>query len=332
MDLITVIVPIYNVESYLSECIESLVEQTYNHLQIILVDDGSTDESYSLCRKFAVQYSEKIRCFSKKNGGAAAARNYGLKHALGKYILFVDADDYFDKNMIKAMYDDIVKYNADIAYCGFCFLYRDKVIDDKVCITEIECMDSKKALEYITLPNGLSVTPCKLCRKEMYEDILFPEGTTQEDYIVAYKQIEKANKVVWNPQPYYYYRMRKSSASHSIKTSIEEVRAVKYLVELFEKKYQELRLCGYAELCRHVIKLYAMYLYSKGYQNEKNILEKELRNLLNSKFYKLIRSPLDIKWKILLLVMKINFYIGKNLMIALYNDKQMRRTYENWWE
>ena len=75
-----------------------------------------------------------------------------------------------------------------------------------------------------------------------------------------------------------------------------------------------------------------MYLYSKGYQDEKNILEKELRNLLNSKFYKLICSPLDIKWKILLLVMKINFYIGKNLMIALYNGKQMRRTYENWWE
>ena len=108
-DKISVIIPVYNVEKYLDKCIMSVINQSYKNLEIIIVDDGSTDNSRVLCDKYA-KIDNRIKVFHKKNGGLSDARNFGLKHATGEFIAFLDSDDWVDKDLYKILYDNIFKY------------------------------------------------------------------------------------------------------------------------------------------------------------------------------------------------------------------------------
>ena len=116
--LISVIVPVYNVENYLPRCLDSIINQTYTNLEILLVDDGATDNSGKLCDEYA-QKDNRIRVFHKENGGVSSARNMGLDNATGEYIAFVDSDDYIDKCMYEIMLNSSVQNNADIVVCGY---------------------------------------------------------------------------------------------------------------------------------------------------------------------------------------------------------------------
>lgn len=117
-DLISVIVPIYNVQDYLDKCINSIINQTYTNLEVILVNDGSTDDSEKICLNY-MKNDGRIKYYKKINGGLADARNFGLEHATGKYIAFVDSDDYIEVAMFERMHDNITEYNADIAEIDF---------------------------------------------------------------------------------------------------------------------------------------------------------------------------------------------------------------------
>ena len=117
MDLISVIIPIYNVEQYLKECLESVINQTYRNLEIILVDDGSKDKSGKICDEYKNK-DERIKVVHKENGGLSDARNAGMKIATGKYIQFIDSDDFIDKDMIETLYNLIIENEADISMCS----------------------------------------------------------------------------------------------------------------------------------------------------------------------------------------------------------------------
>lgn len=139
MDLISVIVPVYNTKAYLKKCITSIIGSTYENLQIILIDDGSTDDSSGICDYFSAKDS-RIEVLHKRNGGASSARNLGLEKARGEYIVFVDSDDYIDSKLIENLYNASIRYNADYVVCGFSTvdtkykIIKDYIPDKEECI------------------------------------------------------------------------------------------------------------------------------------------------------------------------------------------------------
>ena len=143
-ELVSIIVPIFNVDKYLEKCIKSIINQTYRNLEIILINDGSTDNSYQICKKYSEQDS-RIVLIDKQNGGSASAKNYGLKIAKGDYISFVDSDDFVELDMIEYMVNTIKKFNTDIVQCEFVNLYKNTTAFGQEDIVEIT-IDAKEFL------------------------------------------------------------------------------------------------------------------------------------------------------------------------------------------
>lgn len=208
-DLISVIVPIYNVEKYLTQCIESIINQTYKNLEIILVDDGSKDNSGKICDEYQKKDS-RIKVIHKENGGTSSARNEGLEISTGKYIQFVDSDDYIDLDMIEFLYKILKEENADISMCSYYKLNKDKfttnATEEKINYT------SDEALQELLLDTKIRCYVCnKLIDRKCIENIRFPVGRTFEDIITLTKIFTKADKLILVDKPKYYYRQRKGS-------------------------------------------------------------------------------------------------------------------------
>ena len=188
-ELVSIIVPIYNVEKYLIKCIESILNQTYKNLEIILVDDGSTDSCNKICDRYK-KIDKRVVVIHKKNGGLSSARNIGIKKAKGKLISFVDSDDYIKPNMIEELKNNMYFYNSDISVCDYYYIIDGKrqISDNnnlkRNCIT-------KYKNKFIYKPN--SAVWNKLYKKNLFEQIKFPEGKIYEDDYILYELLDKAN-------------------------------------------------------------------------------------------------------------------------------------------
>ena len=210
MDLISVVVPIYNVENYLTKCINSICNQTYKNLQIILVDDGSTDSSGILCDN-ASKIDNRIIVIHKKNGGLSDARNYGIDISLGKYITFIDSDDYISTDYIEYLYTLITRNESQISICGF---IKTKYENDCTRIKEPieECFDNDVALREMLYARKYSTSAWgKLYLTDFFSDVRYPVGKFAEDMFTTYKVLKKANKISYGNQICYYYLRRNGS-------------------------------------------------------------------------------------------------------------------------
>lgn len=201
--LISVIVPVYNVGDFVGKCLDSIVRQNYKNLDIVVVDDGSTDESGEICDKFAKK-EKRVRVFHKENGGLSDARNFGIKKAKGKIVAFVDSDDFISEDFIGTMYKYMVGKNADIVVCGY-NLTRPKE----------EIMTGRQATIRLLVEqeNIDIVTWNKLYRKKLFVDnnIYFPKGEKHEDSRTTYKLFSKAEKIMYISEPLYVYVDRAGS-------------------------------------------------------------------------------------------------------------------------
>lgn len=203
---VSVIVPVYHVKPYLNSCLDSILAQTYENLQIILVDDGSTDGSGSICDQYAAR-DPRIRVIHQENLGVSAARNAGLAAATGTWIGWVDSDDWIEPEMFARLLEGATQENADIALCGRYQEYPDRRVPfgpkSEAVLTGSAGLLS--LLEETQMDNALYD---KLYRRELFDGIRFPEGRTYEDLAVLYRVFEKADRILCLTQPLYHYRQR----------------------------------------------------------------------------------------------------------------------------
>lgn len=212
---ISVVVPVYNVEKYLSRCIDSVIAQSYKNLDIILVDDGSTDSSGVLCDKYKA-FDSRIRVFHKKNGGLSDARNYGITKSKGKYITFIDSDDYVTNDCISFLYELISKANYRIAICSLYTYFASNQRIIKQGNDSVMELSGKEALR--SLCYNKSVDTCayaKLYDIHLFDNIKFPVGRLYEDTGTTYKLIDQCDKIICGFSPKYYYYIRDDSITTS---------------------------------------------------------------------------------------------------------------------
>lgn len=233
-DLISVIIPIYNIEKYVERCIKSIINQTYSNLEIILVDDGSSDSSPEICDKFA-NIDSRIIVIHKKNGGLSDARNNGLKIAKGNYISFIDGDDYIKPFMYEVLIKNIKNCKADIAMCGFEYVDEDDNVIETDTLQLKDCIiNSEQALEKLSDNYEVNyiVTWNKLYSSKCLENVKFPIGKINEDEFVMHTIYYNAKSIVCCNEKYYQYVQHNGSImSGKIKTKRLDA------IEAFSNRY-----------------------------------------------------------------------------------------------
>lgn len=208
MPKVSVVVPVYNVEKYLAKCLDSLVNQTLEDIEIIVVNDGSTDNSKSIIEEYSSKYPKKVFPFDKENGGLSDARNFGLNYVHGDYIAFLDSDDYVNKTLYEKMYNKALEEKSDMVECDFYWTYpASKKVD-----TRYEYKDKKDMIA-----NARVVAWNKLYKKDVLlnSGVTFTKGLHYEDVDFFYKMIPKLGKVSLIREPLIYYVQRKSSISNT---------------------------------------------------------------------------------------------------------------------
>ena len=216
--LISIIIPVYKVEKYLEKCIQSVINQTYENLQIILVDDGSPDNCGKICDEYAKK-DHRIEVIHKSNGGLSDARNKGLEIAKGEYIGFVDSDDYIEADMYEVLYNLLKQYNADVSICNFYTVSQGK-ISIKNADNGINEYNRIEILKEILLDKNIqSYAWNKLYKKELFDEIKYPIGKKYEDIGTTFYLLEKCNKVVVTGKSEYYYINRQDSIVNNVTES-----------------------------------------------------------------------------------------------------------------
>ena len=241
--LVSVIVPVYNTAKYLPSCLDSILNQTYQNLEIIIIDDGSTDHSPSIIKSY-IPKDPRIKVITQKNQGLSAARNSGLKKATGQYITFVDSDDTIDPNMLQSMVDALQKHHADIAACSFKEIYPSgKVVNFNRHNFPMQVFPTSEALTAMLEEHGFMVSSTmKLYSSDLFKGVKFPTGKLHEDVGTTYKLIMKATKIVFLPQDYYnYYHHEDSIISHFNNQKFDLITLTDKMCDDIDQKFPELQ-------------------------------------------------------------------------------------------
>ena len=291
-DKISVIIPVYKVEQYLDKCVESVINQTYKNLEIILVDDGSPDNCPKMCDEWAKK-DNRVKVIHKKNGGLSDARNVGIENATGTYIAFLDSDDYFDPTYCKTLHNLISKNSADVAstYLNFVYENEEDAKQHEQPIIEQKDEVVVEGIEVIKLlfnpPTPYFVMAQKMYKKEIFNNLRFTLNRLHEDDFLYYQVLAKTKKLVYTTKPLYNYLQRSGSIMHTRKDKsfIDFHDAYIEKTKFIEENYPEFKQDIYALL---VWKF--RYYYRRM---NKKIISKEVRNMwLNSykKYYKLLNK------------------------------------------
>lgn len=228
--LVSVIVPVYNVQAYLDRCVQSIVDQTYSNLEILLIDDGSTDESYRLMQNWA-EKDKRIHLLQKTNGGLSDARNFGIQRAQGEYLAFIDSDDFIRPAMIEKMLAAMVEQRAQIGVCDMEYLYDDGRVEF-ASGGEFAVGDVKTHPELIRMNNSACN---KLFARSLFQDIEFPVGKWYEDLATIPMICFNAERIVKVNEAFYVYYQRSGSIAHSANPKIFDIyKAIQRVIEYIE--------------------------------------------------------------------------------------------------
>ena len=317
--LISIIIPVYNTEKYLDRCILSIVQQTYEHLEIILINDGSTDNSLSICRKWEKR-DERVRVIDTANRGASAARNIGLRHAAGEYVGFVDSDDEIEEEMYAFLLEKILDVRADICCCTDQYVDMDR--------NPISCTVMKEGVisnyEFLKAFMELKISGSVCCKlflsKIIYNNnITFDEDIVfNEDFLFVGKYCKHIDKAVLINKPYYRYYQNEGSVTHTKNGSkaidmsciIAAQRLLDYANPM-DKELKEIYNCYYAVRIMDVIGQINGADGNKKVTDLRKRMQKELRICIPD----ILRSPnLKYKYKLLMILAGVNFRLYTLLM------------------
>lgn len=326
VSLVSVVVPVYNVEKYLNRCVDSILKQTYRKLEIILVDDGSSDSSGEICEKLKIT-DNRIQIIHKINGGLASARNAGIKAAKGEYIIFVDSDDWISLDTIEYAFRLINKYDnkADIVQYGV--LETDtKEISYRNKRESVQVLGGKDILDFLMKSSTKTDTYFSACRcmyrTSIVKKILFVEGKINEDISWKYRILSQAKIMIDSNQiKYFYFQSTGSITTEGLKQKdFDLYDAANDLILLTQdENYGNIRMLAKVKSARTPFSLLckiAFYGIADASIDNKKIVSKlvsELRKNLGL----LIKSPMPVNRKIIAIMMSINFEFTKLLISFL---------------
>lgn len=210
---VSIVIPVYNVEKYLNKCINTVINQSFKDLEILLVDDGSTDNSGKICDEFALT-DNRIKVIHKANGGLSDARNVGIENATSEWITFIDSDDYVSEDYVEYLFQLVNQYNADISIATFTYVTNNKKIEKST--GSVYVMNTETALKRMLMNDGFDMGAWgKMYRTKYFIDIKYPVGKLFEDSGTTYKLVDKATKIVFGSKPIYFYINRDDSIVNS---------------------------------------------------------------------------------------------------------------------
>lgn len=316
---ISIIVPVFNVEKYLERCVNSLINQTYKNIEIILVDDGSPDLCPQMCDEYAKK-DERIKVLHKKNGGLSDARNAGLDVATGEYIAFVDSDDWVETDFIETLYKNAKSENADISIIGCTLVWDDgrkkPVSKDKGYYV----FDKEKAIREMLAQRKFGCMVCqKMYRKQIFDTVRFPVGKLYEDVAVSMPTFLKAKKVVVSGNHGYNYYQR----NDSIVNSKFDERKLYFLeccqnIIKYSDKHEKMYDTEAHIFYLRALMIFALTLYQNS-ENEKNTeyIEQEIKK---NKKYIWNNMYLELRKKVVLSLICVGF--SRNILARMWK-KQM---------
>ena len=292
MMFISVIVPVYKVEKYIEECIESIINQTYRNFELILVDDGSPDLCPEICERYSKEY-EYIRVLHKGNGGLSDARNYGVRNASGDYITFVDSDDWVNTSYLEKLVNLIKNNDADMSVVGFSKFYD---LDDLSLLIENTSaedilMTGEEAAKNVHYQKRLDTHAWGLLvKKDTVLQYPFPVNRYHEDDLTTFNYYLSSNKVAYGVGCYYGYRQRADSIMKGLgKESIDELDAADYIVKQIESNHPELlgaaKSKQFSNYCQVLLKTYTVSgMKDDTYLRIKRVLNQNKKNMFMDKY------------------------------------------------
>lgn len=321
-DKISVIVPVYNVEKYIKQCLESILNQTYKNLEIIIVDDGTKDSSGKICDEISKSDS-RIKIIHQKNQGLSGARNTGLKNTTGEYITFVDSDDYIGNKMFEKMLSTLKTNNANIVECGTIYCDEEGKYIKENTKNKIEIYEKDIQIKELIFSGNITTMSCgKLYKKDLFKNFEFPIGKYHEDTFTTYKLLHNSQKIIILNQGFYYYRQVYGSIMNSnfnIK-HLDSIEAVLERSKFIEKYYPQYKKYDYANICYSCCKVYERIILSNFNDEE---IEKKLQILIRRYLvYFLFNSNSRKITKLFAAICSINMSLCKNFYKILLKVKK----------
>ncbi len=292
MDIISIIVPVYNAEKYLRECIESILCQTYKTFELVLVDDGSSDNSGKICDEYATR-DERIKVIHKENGGVSSVRNLGIEVSNGEYITFIDSDDFVDEKYLELMHNRILETNSDMCFCHFdrfdetSFVEYKEKIPDKMDVNFSDPDFVEFACWFFKLKNNVFGSSCRVLYKRFcIENVRFnPKIKISEDLIFVLNAILNSKSICSIPNVFYHYRINSSSASGTYKkdflvSQLELKNELDSIFECFESKMSK-------SISTQYYSLLCYYLFSNElkYRKQNRDYKKNIKDIKQSTLY-----------------------------------------------
>lgn len=296
MPKVSIIVPVYNTEKYLDKCLTSLVKQTLNDIEILVINDGSPDNSERIIKKYEEKYPEIVKYYLKPNGGLSDARNYGIEKATGDYIGFVDSDDYVEKDMFEKLYNKAILGDFDVVAADLYMVYEDNSNREVIssCIYE-DYIDKNKIKELMTYVYPTAWN--KIYRKELLKHIRFKKNIWFEDVEFMLRLFPSINKIGVVKDPLYNYLQRENSITYTFNNKLYDFidnmeGVIQYYKQnnLYEKYKEELEYLyvryAFATFMKRLAKAKDRNVYKQGYQYAKTKVSEYFPNYKNNKYLK----------------------------------------------
>ncbi|HEM3684360.1 TPA: glycosyltransferase family 2 protein [Streptococcus suis] len=320
-DLVSIIVPIYNVEKFLPRCIESICNQTYENIEILLINDGSTDGSEQICMDF-MKRDSRIRYFLKENGGLSDARNYGIERACGKYLAFIDSDDFVESDFILRLYDALVQQNASVAIAGFSkvdengtILKKELLENEELVLTGREVckkLHSEKGQVFVVAWN-------KLYKKELFSNVQYAKGKIHEDEYIVYQLFYDLDRIAVVNDSLYYYVERQESITRTQMTDLRFECLIEYQllrIDFFNSKND-------SELMTLNQQAFLLFVIQFLEQNRSEFVTPEKKARLRGLYTKIYKELMNQNSKVHFLhrLFYLLGYLNLDLAVLLYRIK-----------